>query len=310
MFMARKPRLHINGAFYHVMLRGNNGQNIFYTDLDRQVFYRLLEEGIQKYNHRIHAFCLMSNHVHLLLEIGEVPLSKVMQNVCFRYARWVNSCQESVGHLFQGRFKSKLVDTDQYLLKLLHYIHSNPLEAGLVTNPRYYCWSSHLAYLQMEGIQWLTTEYVLSLFDNTFGPAVRKYSNFIFKENLKFSDNKKRIINNHSILSILSTLSACAVRMDNFISKEDVIKQVCSQYGVTEEILQGSSRLHQYSRIRALIACLVQKTNGGTLTSVAKYFNRDVSGIIRTLHRLEQEKGFNDEITVLLERLKKSTSQA
>ena len=82
--MARKPRLHVPGGVYHVMLRGNGGQAIFLSKKDRSVFYRLVEEGIERFGHRVHGCCLMGNHVHLLIQIGEVPLSRVMQNVSFR----------------------------------------------------------------------------------------------------------------------------------------------------------------------------------------------------------------------------------
>ena len=79
--MARKPRIHYPGAFYHVILRGNGGQDIFFSKNDRTKFYLLLQEGIERFGHRIHAFCLMTNHIHLVIQIGDIPLSKIMQNV-------------------------------------------------------------------------------------------------------------------------------------------------------------------------------------------------------------------------------------
>jgi putative transposase len=100
--MPRKPRIHLPGGFYHVMLRGNGGQDIFFTNEDREKFYDLLEEGTKRYDYFVHAFCLMLNHVHLLLQQGSYPLSKPLQNVSFRYTRWINKCQKRTGHLFQG----------------------------------------------------------------------------------------------------------------------------------------------------------------------------------------------------------------
>jgi len=91
--MARKPRIHFPGAFYHVILRGNGGQDIFSIDDDRIRFLLLLQEGLERYKHRIHGFCLMSNHVHLLIQVGDVSLSKIMQNVSFRYTRYYNAQQ-------------------------------------------------------------------------------------------------------------------------------------------------------------------------------------------------------------------------
>ena len=89
--MARKPRLHYIGAVYHVMVRGNSGQNIFTDEEDRYRFYLFLQEGVEKFGHRSHAFCLMNNHVHLAIQVGEKPLSRIMQHLCFRYTQWVNS---------------------------------------------------------------------------------------------------------------------------------------------------------------------------------------------------------------------------
>ncbi len=85
--MARKPRLHLDEGIYHVMLRGNGGQEIFFDDEDRLHFYLLLQQGVERYKYRVHGFCLMSNHVHLVLEVGAQPLAKIMQNLSFRYTR-------------------------------------------------------------------------------------------------------------------------------------------------------------------------------------------------------------------------------
>jgi putative transposase len=88
--MARKPRLLCSGALYPAILRGNNGRIIFFDNKDRTRFYLLLQEGVERFGHRIHAFCLMTNHVHLAIQMGEIPLSRIMQNLSFRYTRWMN----------------------------------------------------------------------------------------------------------------------------------------------------------------------------------------------------------------------------
>jgi REP element-mobilizing transposase RayT len=153
--MARKPRVHCPGALYHVILRGNAGQTIFFDDRDRARFYLLLQEGTERFRHRIHAFCLMSNHVHLAIQVADLPLSRIIQNLSFRYTKWVNWRQSRSGHLFQGRYKAVLVDADAYLLELTRYIHLNPVEAGLVKEPEEHM-GSHRAYLGL-GDSWLTT---------------------------------------------------------------------------------------------------------------------------------------------------------
>jgi putative transposase len=110
--MARKPRIYFPGAVYHVMLRGNAGMKIFFCEDDRKYFYYLISEGIKKYRHEMHGFCLMSNHVHLVIRVGTVSLSKIIQNLSFRYTRWINKRERRIGHLFQGRYKAILVDEE------------------------------------------------------------------------------------------------------------------------------------------------------------------------------------------------------
>jgi len=113
--MARKPGVHLPGGLYHVILRGNAQQEIFFDAQDREVLYALLEEGCARFGYRVHAFCLMTNHVHLALQPGDTPLSRGMQNLSFRYARHINRSQGRVGHLFQGRYKALLVEADSHL---------------------------------------------------------------------------------------------------------------------------------------------------------------------------------------------------
>ncbi len=128
--MARHPRIHLAGALYHVMLRGNGGQSVFIDDEHREHFESLVGEGVARFEHRIHGYCWMANHVHLAIQVNQVPLAKIMQSLSFCYTRWLNKRQNRIGHLFQGRYKALLVDADAYLLELIRYIHLNPIRAG------------------------------------------------------------------------------------------------------------------------------------------------------------------------------------
>ena len=102
--MARKPRIHYPGAVYHVILRGNDGQDIFFNASDRSRFCLLLQEGVERYEHRIHAFCLMTNHVHLVIQVGDVRLSRIMQNLCFRETE--NLTMTALGHYLRRDISS------------------------------------------------------------------------------------------------------------------------------------------------------------------------------------------------------------
>ena len=97
--MARKPRIHLSGGLYHVILRGNAGQPVFLADLDHYRFFLLLQEGTCRFGYRVHAFCCMTNHIHLVLQAGDIPLSRGMQNLSFRYTRWINWREQRTGRL-------------------------------------------------------------------------------------------------------------------------------------------------------------------------------------------------------------------
>jgi len=177
--MARKPRINIPGAFYHVMLRGNGGMNIFLDDTERTRFLLLFQEGVQCYGHKVHAFCLMDNHVHLVIQVGNTDLSKIMQNISFRYTRWFNARHKRIGHLFQGRFKALLVDEENYLLELVRYTHLNPIRVGLVEKLIDYQWSSHRAYIGIETLPWLECDMVLSRCSSDRNTARSVYADFV-----------------------------------------------------------------------------------------------------------------------------------
>ncbi|MDQ6962322.1 MAG: transposase [Mariprofundaceae bacterium] len=155
--MSRKPRVHLSGGYYHVMMRGNGGSPIFFSSADHTRFLLLMQEGLERYGHRIHAFCLMQNHVHLLIQVSDVPLSKIIQNLGFRYTRYINRCKQTTGHLFQGRYKAILIDADTYLLELIRYIHLNPVRAKVCSTPDLFAWSSHNSYINKQPIAWLHT---------------------------------------------------------------------------------------------------------------------------------------------------------
>jgi REP element-mobilizing transposase RayT len=129
------------------MVRGNDRRDIFTTEEDRARFCALLAEGLERFGHRVHAFCLMTNHVHLAVQVEDAPLSAIMQALAGRYTQWFNRRHGRVGHLFQGRYKALMVEAESYLFALIGYIHRNPLEAGLVRRAREYPWSSHPSYL-------------------------------------------------------------------------------------------------------------------------------------------------------------------
>ena len=149
--MPRQARKLSNTNIYHVMIRGINRQTIFESEEDKNVFLSELGRCKEISGFKLYAFCLMSNHVHLLLEVQEEPLSMVLRRIGVRYAGWYNRKYDRVGHLFQDRFRSENVETEQYFLTALRYIIQNPMKAGLEKCPGTYRWSSYLAYVKGKG---------------------------------------------------------------------------------------------------------------------------------------------------------------
>jgi putative transposase len=177
--MARKPRVEFEGAFYHVISRGNQRQRIFHSDADRRYYLDRLEHYRERYGFTVYAYVLMANHVHLLIETGRVPLSKIMQGLQFTYTRYYNREYKKVGHLFQGRYKAILCDRESYLLELVRYLHLNPARIRHPLDPWKYRWSSHGAYLGKGSRVRIETSMVLGQLGKGLGQARRAYLRFM-----------------------------------------------------------------------------------------------------------------------------------
>ncbi len=232
------------------MLRGNGGQDIYFDDDDRQHFYLLMQQGIARYGHRIHGFCLMTNHVHLVVEVGAQPLAKIMQNLSFRYTRWVNKKHKRIGHLFQGRYKAILVNRDHYLLELVRYVHLNPVRAKLVRQTHLYRWSGHRTYLGRETLPWLITEVVLGQFGMRLGTSRKRYEIFIgegYSEGRRDefhsggNDDGRVLGDARFTRRILNT----PVTAPRAVTLDRLIRTVCREYNLTDKMLASAGRQPQ-----------------------------------------------------------------
>ena len=129
--MGRKARLYCESQVYHVIMRGNNKQNLFYEDSDRYLFIRRLKKYTEELQIDVYSYCLMSNHVHILIGKANMNMSKLIQKLATSYAMYFNRKYERSGHLFQGRYKSETVDSDEYFKTVTRYIIQNPIKANL-----------------------------------------------------------------------------------------------------------------------------------------------------------------------------------
>lgn len=241
----------------------------------------------------------MGNHIHLALQVSVEPLSKIMQNLSFRYTRWINKQQQRTGHLFQGRYKAILVDAQSYLLELVRYIHLNPVRAGLVEDPREYRWSGHRAYLGEEPIPWLTTEWVLGQFGKRIAMARRRYGQFIeqglgegYREEFHHGAEDARLLGDDDFLE--KTYRQVAAKILKPPTLKQVIHAVCRDYGFKRSDLSAATRQRRPAEARAMIGLLSVELGSGSLTEVGKCFGRDVvtlsEGVKRVRSKMVLEK--------------------
>ncbi|MGB9698048.1 MAG: transposase [Thermodesulfobacteriota bacterium] len=189
--MVRPWRIQYTGAIYHVYSRGIEKRNIFYDDGDRQQFLKILGRMADRFRTKIFVYVLMPNHYHLLLKTGEGNLSRSMQWLGTAYTSWFNRRHHRSGHLFQGRFKSILVENNDYLLQLSCYVHRNPVRAGLVKRLAEYKWSSYLAYAYGRAHpKWLNMDFILSQFGekNTHKAYREKVQSYALEEKKIWED--------------------------------------------------------------------------------------------------------------------------
>ena len=178
--MARPLRIQFAGALYHVMSRGNERSPIVRDDIDRHKRLDWLRRTVEIYGWRLHAFALMTNHEHLFVETPEPNLSAGMQYLGGSYTSYFNWRYKRSGHLFQGRFKGHLVESEGYFRQVSRYIHLNPVRAGMVTRPQDYLWSSYRGYARArQALAWVSYDRVLTEFGSNLGAARRAYGRFV-----------------------------------------------------------------------------------------------------------------------------------
>jgi REP element-mobilizing transposase RayT len=180
--MPRPPRIDFEGALHHVFDRGNRRQVICEDSLDYHLFLSLIERAVRRFEWLVHAYCVMPNHYHLLIETPNGGLSRGMQLVNGRYAQAFNSGRRLDGHLFQGRFGSRLVESEAHAIWVNRYIARNPVEARLVESPGAWAWSSYGALRRDGPPAWLAHDAVLRLFGEGEKAAV-EYERLILDEN-------------------------------------------------------------------------------------------------------------------------------
>jgi putative transposase len=174
--MPRVARIKSKSKIYHIMIRGINQQNIFTDDEDDEKFLAIFDTYCKKMACEIYAYCLMGNHIHLLIREGKETLSNTMKRIGVSYVYWYNWQYSRKGHLFQDRYKSEAVEDDTYFLTVLRYIHQNPLKAGLINDIASYKWSSYQEYATKPKM--VSVDFALKMFDKERDKAIKGFERF------------------------------------------------------------------------------------------------------------------------------------
>jgi putative transposase len=236
--MPRIARLKLEGAIYHIMARSISEVDLFKTDEEKNKYMFLIKEYQKVYNFKVYAYCLMNNHVHLIVDSNGADVSKIMHCINFKYARYFNTAHKRHGHLFQDRFKSKIVEDNRYLIALSAYIHNNPLDVrGFEDCPEKYYYSSLAVYmgLRRDEFNILDKEFILDLFGQDKSKSRKRYIGLVFrtravpideivKEEVEFKEDKTEYRSERKIL------------VRNF-SAEKVIQYVVDKFRIDKALL-------------------------------------------------------------------------
>lgn len=288
--MPRPLRLHAPGALYHVTLRGNHRQSIFFSHADRQLLDEIVAEVIERFRARVHAYCWMTNHIHLLIQVSDVPLGRLMMRIAGRYARTVQAQLHTTGHLFEKRYYPVLVDANEYLLELLRYIHLNPVRARMVALPCDYPWSSHHAYCSSIAHPWVTTDFALSMLHREREHAVAAYQRFLSEEIggvlcsplLECNSNDRRILGSDDFAAKLLG-AAWQPRSRKTIA--DIVAEACRKFDVDESSLRSPSANRELTKARAWVAHQALTLRVASLSAVARVFQRRESSLRECVKR-------------------------
>lgn len=267
--MARPIRMDYPETFYHVLSRGNEKREIFRDKSDYLKFFDIISQMVERFKLEVHAYVLMKNHYHLLVRTKEANLSRAIQWLGVCYSVWFNRRHQRTGHLFQGRFKSFLIENERYFTAMVLYIHGNPLRSGLVGRLEDYPWSSYLAYADKRHLpSWLTTDLVLAM----YGGSRKKFR----RGQQQFLERKENILED--------------LRYGLYLGREEFSEE-CVERAKKEEHRE-KPQLRQLLRGRdiekvalALLKKLGEKDPSSVLKARRRYFvNRDV--VITILYQL------------------------
>jgi REP element-mobilizing transposase RayT len=309
------------------MNRGRRREKIFETKEDYWSFVALLQELNDVFNVKIAAYCLMSNHYHLLVQTPDANLSRSMRHLNGVYTQRFNKRHSCDGQLFRGRYKSIVVESDSYALELVRYIHRNPLESRLVDDLRKYQWSSHKPYFSdAKKWKWLHKDYILRLFSKKKTESIKLYRQFVLKDT---PEEINRIFGRGKLPVVIGSESFVNRMKDKFFGSKDfeevpdvkilapdvakIKRIVCKEYKIEESELYKSRRGH-FNEPRNVAIYLVRYLRNDTLKNIGSHFLVEkystVSSIVEKIkHEIKINKGLNQRVQKLAAKITNSQRQ-
>jgi REP element-mobilizing transposase RayT len=302
---------------YHIIARGNDRQVLFRVGADYREYLSRLGAGLRRCEIRCHAYCLMPNHVHLLLEPAAVPVSRLLQGVQGAFAQYLNRRYRRAGHRFLGRFRAILCEKESYSLELIRYLHLNPVRAGLTRSPEAWPWSSHRAYLgnPAEEVP-IDSRDILEQFHRDPLKARKAYARFV-QEGLGMGHREEfyelweqRVLGNQAFAEKALTPRRKAPGLPIRVPVLHIVRAVAQELGIPAERIATASRARGPARARAFVAYLARELAKFPLTLVAREIRRDPATLSHAVRRLEgaltHTPDLRDRVDRIARRLRRS----
>jgi len=279
--MARKPRIHYEGALYHVIVRGNNRAYIFKSGENKEEYKKIVSKYKKRYRFKLYAYCIMDNHAHLLIEVGDIPLSKIMQGIQQVFTQHYNRKNRTTGHVFEQRYKSYLCDRDAYLLSLIRYIHQNPVRSKL-TDGINYQWSSHQEYIENPVL--VDVDFPLTLFSGKKNKAIKRYLSFFGELESK---DIQSMIKEEETTEVVKNIEE-----RHKIAKDALIKIIEEVTEIKMDKIKGNTKSKRISDIRKLYIKFLKKYTDTPSKEIANFLEIGSSTVTNVLSGRYKENDF------------------
>ena len=318
--MARPIRIEYPGAVYHIITRGNNRQAVFRDDQDRRTYLKKLALYCEEKEVHLLSYCLLTNHVHLLLETPKGNLSRLMQPFQTSYTIYFNKRHRRSGHVFEQRYKALVVDKDNYLLQVSRYIHLNPVEAKMVQRPQDYAWSSYRGYVQAKN-SGLHCEVVLGQLGGKRSEQVLRYREYV-EGGLKTGEAwhplpviRQAFIGEEDFVRQAKRKVKASRDLSEKYGFREIVQAVGQAMGLEEENLRLPLRKEAVQKGREILMYLVRRYGATDLKQLVEFLSvKELStvshGVRRAEMRLKEDRDFRQTVEKALRSLSHSPMQA